>query len=121
MKRSAALRSITAVAIAVAIAAIMVPSCQMVGCSLPMGATMPWGHQSVPGLFGDCGGTWVYTQAPDAVLPTGPDPLVSLATILLSAFAGSAVAVAAPQNARLLVALAASPPREPGSSAPLRI
>lgn len=115
-----ATRSLFVVAVAIAVAIIAVPSCQMVGCSMTMGSTMPWGHQSVPGMFGDCGGTWVYTQAPDAVLPTGTDPIVRAAAAGMLAVPAALMSVGAFTRGRLCVAVA-PPSRVTGADVPLRI
>jgi hypothetical protein len=69
-------KALIALAIVVAFVAIVVPTCRMVGCSMTMGTAMPFGHQGMPGFFGDCGGSYVTSSAPSAVVPSGADALV---------------------------------------------
>lgn len=72
-----------AMAALVAFVAIVIPTCQMVGCSMSGGA-MSWGNMSMPGIFGTCGGTYVVNQAPPAVIPPNAMTLVlALVAMLL--------------------------------------
>lgn len=76
-------KALIALAIVVAFVAIVVPTCRMVGCS--MGA-MPFGEMEMPGFFGACGGTFVTSGAPSAVVPAGADSLtVALVSLVLAA------------------------------------
>jgi hypothetical protein len=77
-------KALIALAIVVAFVAIVVPTCRMVGCS--MGGAMPFGHSNMAGFFGDCGGTYVTSTAPSAVVPAGADALVlALVTAVFAA------------------------------------
>ena len=68
-------RTLIAVAALVAFIAIVIPTCQMVGCSMSGGA-MSWGNMSMPGFFGTCGGNFVVNQVPPAVIPPNGTALV---------------------------------------------
>lgn len=94
-----------------AIVAVIVPSCQMVGCTAPM-RFMPL----LTGVLGlgatsNCGGTFVFDKAPSAVVPSGADSL------LLTLVAAVAIAVAAlfapPALARSLALVRIEPPWPP--------
>jgi len=79
-------RALIALAIVVAFVAIAVPTCRMVGCS--MGGAMPFGNTDMAGFFGDCGGTYVSSSAPSAIVPAGADSLVlALVTAVVAAVA----------------------------------
>lgn len=73
-----------------AIVAVIVPTCQMVGCTAPMRfLPLVTTGLSITGP-GGCGGAFVFSNAPLAVPPTGADSLLlSLATGL--AVAGAAL------------------------------
>jgi len=66
--------SYLALVVAVVFVAIVVPTCQMIGCS--MNGAMPFGHMDMPGFFGDCGGTYVTNSAPSAIVPPGADAAI---------------------------------------------
>lgn len=66
-------KALLALAIVVAFVAIVVPTCRMVGCS--MGA-MPLHMGDTAGFFSLCDGTYVTSNAPSAVIPSGADALV---------------------------------------------
>lgn len=78
-----------ALAIVVALVAIVIPTCRMVGCApMKMGAAMPFGHQPLASIFSDCGGDFVINSAPVAVVPAGADSLtLTLSAAVLAAFA----------------------------------
>jgi len=79
-------KALIALTIVVAFVAIVVPTCQMVGCS--MGGGMPFGQMDGLGFFGTCGGTYVTSTAPSAVVPAGADSLVlALVTVVIAALA----------------------------------
>jgi hypothetical protein len=99
-------KALIALAIVVAFVAIVVPTCRMVGCS--MGGAMPLGHMAdVPGFFGSCGGTFVTSTAPSAVVPSGADALV------LALLAAVIAAVAAFQPAVSVVRITSHPSDPP--------
>lgn len=103
-------KALITLAVIVAVVAIVVPTCRMIGCSMEMGDVMPFGHQMVAGFFADCGGTYVMNGAPSAVVPSGAD---ALTTALIAAVFG-ALALFAPRMAvSRVVAFSASPPLQP--------
>lgn len=106
-------RMMIALAVVIAVVAIVVPTCRMVGCSMPMSAPM-MGHLPMTILFGDCGGELVYNGAPTAVVPSGLDSL----TVALLAAVMAAVALALPRTTPRAVFVSETgsppPPVEPG-------
>jgi len=75
-------KALIALAIVVAFVAIVVPTCRMVGCS--MGA-MPLNGMGMAGFWGTCGGTYVTSTAPTAVVPSGADALTLALVSLVAA------------------------------------
>lgn len=94
-----------ALLVMVAFVAIVVPTCRMVGCS--MTGAMAWKTLDTPSLFGDCGGTYVTSTTPAAVVPPGAETLVLVAVAMVLASAGLFTAEA---HAQRLVPVQASPP-----------
>ncbi len=107
-------------AVALALVAIVMPTCRMVGCAMEMGSVAPWGVQDVAGLFSDCGGEYVTSTAPFAIVPAGADALlVSLFAVAFAAVAGM-VQLSASRSAAFVVARPPEPP-EPPLGARLRL
>lgn len=103
-------KAMIAFAIVIAFVAVVVPTCRMVGCSMSVGSTMPWGHQPMAGLFGDCGGQYVVNGTPAAVVPSGADSL----TVALLAAVVAALALLSPRIAsRPALIPDATPPPPP--------
>jgi hypothetical protein len=101
-------KALIALAIVVAIVAIVVPTCRMVGCS--MGGAMPWGHHAdFVGIYSYCGGTYVTSSAPAAIVPAGADSLV----LALVASVVAAVALIRPPLVVQTVSAHASDPPPP--------
>lgn len=100
-------RMMIVLAVVVAVVAIVVPTCRMVGCSMSMGSPMS-GHDGMTILFGDCGGELVYNTTPSAVVPSGLDSL----TVALLAALLAAAALLLPQvkPRAMLITERASPP-----------
>ena len=71
---------------------------------------MPFGHQSSPGFFGDCGGTFVTSTSPSAVVPAGADALV---LALVSAVMAALVLFRPLPPVRLVRVHASDPPPPP--------
>lgn len=93
--------------IVVAFVAIMVPTCQMVGCNGMM--PMPYfGHGTA--ITPDCPGTLVSSSTPVGVVPSAAD---SLLLTLVSALVAVVVLFAPRQPVRLARAFAATPPPPP--------
>jgi hypothetical protein len=102
-------RLLLPIAIVVAIVAIAVPTCRMVGCDMDMGAMRFIPHNG-PHFSSMCPGQWEFSSAPTGILPTGSDPLVlGFAALAVAAF----VLVAPRRMARPLFAYAGSPPPPP--------
>jgi hypothetical protein len=100
-------KTAVALAIVIALVAIVVPTCRMVGCSMEMGF-MSSGMGL--GFLPNCGGTYVMSGAPAAVLPAGADSL----TLALVAAVVAAIALFRPRVAtRLVRIIDAAPPPPP--------
>jgi hypothetical protein len=98
-----------ALAIVVAFIAIVVPTCRMVGCS--MSGAMPFGnHMDMPGFFSDCGGTYVTSGAPNAIVPAGADALV---LALIAAVIAAMVLFSPPAVVQTVRVHASDPPPPP--------
>ena len=95
-----------ALLVMVAFVAIVVPTCRMVGCS--MTGAMAWKTLDTPSLFGDCGGTYVTSTAPAAVVPPGAEALV-LAVVAL-VFAATGLITPMTRAQRLVLAEVGPPP-----------
>ena len=97
-------------AIVVAIVAIAVPTCRMVGCDMGAMGAMPLVPHDGPHVSSMCLGQWEFSSAPTGIVPTGSDPLI------MSIFAALAAAVIllAPQRAtRFEFAYVGDPPPPP--------
>ncbi|MDZ4168319.1 MAG: hypothetical protein U1E26_01505 [Coriobacteriia bacterium] len=113
-------KALIALAVVLAVLAVAVPTCRMVGCSMDMGGARPFGMQMSAGLFSDCGGEYVFSSSPAAVVPAGAD---SLTLSLLGALV-AAVALMMPAFASkpvFVVELAPPPPPEPPLGQRLRL
>jgi hypothetical protein len=104
----------TALVIAVAVIAVSIPACQMVGCNMSMRGGMMSSLMHPAQSIGDaCNGTWITSASPYGVPPN------EFTTILLSFLAAIAAAVVlfsprvAMQPVRLVDANAPPPPLEP--------
>jgi len=94
--------------IMVAVAAIAVPTCRMVGCDMDMGS-MPLMPFNGPIVSSACGGQWEFSSGPAGILPSGTD---ALSLTLMAAFA-VAVVLLAPQVAGHPVLVRVSNPPPP--------
>lgn len=113
-------KALIALAVVVAVVAVVVPTCRMVGCSMDMGGARPFGMQMSTGLFSDCGGEYVFSSSPAAVVPAGAD---SLTLALLGAIV-AALALMLPTFAWrpvFAVEFAPPPPPEPPLGQRLRL
>lgn len=54
----------------IALVAIVVPTCRMVGCSTEMGYTGFMHAGTTAGFFGTCGGEYSTTSGPEGIIPT---------------------------------------------------
>jgi hypothetical protein len=111
-------RVLIALAIVVAMVAIVVPTCRMVGCSMQMGDVRPFGHQTVAGFFSDCGGEYVMSGSPSAIVPSGSDSLtLSMLALLFAVLAFAAT----PRSVPRPVFAGSVPPRPPESPLGVRL
>lgn len=105
-------KTMLALAIVIAIVAVVVPTCRMVGCSMDMGP-MGFMHFGGVGFSSHCGGTWVTNVAPDAVVPSGADGL----TLALVAMVAAALALLMPKMTaspvRVIEPTPPPPPQDP--------
>ena len=102
-------RMLLPLAIVVAIVAIAVPTCRMVGCDMSMGA-MPFVPFNGSHISADCPGQWEVFTAPSSTLPSGSYSLI----LTLVAALVAAVVLFAPQVApRPVLARVSNPPPPP--------
>jgi hypothetical protein len=94
--------------IAMALVAIAVPTCRMVGCEMDMGAMpfMPHGA----GFYNQCSGEWVTSAGPAGVVPPGVDTLM---LTLMAAVLVAVVLFSPMMSARPVFAFSAQPPPPP--------
>jgi len=106
-------RYLLPLAIVVAIVAIAVPTCRMVGCDMGAMGAMPLVPHNGPHVSEMCLGQWELSSTPTGIVPTGSDPL----TLSLFAALVAAVIVLAPQRAArhefAYVSNAPPPPQDP--------
>ena len=102
-------RFILPLAIVVAIVAIAVPTCRMVGCDMDMGA-MPFVPHNGPHLSSACLGQWEFNSAPTGIVPGGTDSLI---LSFLVAIAAVVVLTSPQRTARPVLAFAGDPPIPP--------
>jgi len=74
-------------AIMVAMVAVVVPTCQMVGCDMNGMGAMPFMPQG--GAYSDCPGEWVVnTSSSNGIVPSGPDSLTFSLMLAMIAIVG---------------------------------
>ena len=102
-----------ALAVAVALLAIVVPACRMVGCSMEAGYMGFMHSGSALGFFGDCGGEYTSTFGPAGIVPPGGQSLL----LTLVAALGVAAFVFSPQlvvgRASSVLSMPPPPPEDP--------
>jgi hypothetical protein len=92
-----------------AVVAIAIPTCSMIGCDMGMSGGMPF-MPSGTGIFNACTGEWVTSTGPAGVLPSGAENLVlALSAVLLVA----ALVLAPRAEIRAVPAFIAEPPPPP--------
>ena len=102
-------RVATVLVIVMAVIAIAIPTCTMVGCDMGMSGGMPF-MPSGTGIYNSCPGEWVTSTGPSGVLPSGTDNLVlALSAALLVA----AVVLAPRATTAEIVSRVAEPPPPP--------
>ncbi|NTU71215.1 MAG: hypothetical protein HGB10_05295 [Coriobacteriia bacterium] len=110
MHLSARMRGLTlSLVVVIALVAVAVPTCRMVGCDMDMGA-MPFVPFSGAHLTSDCGGEWAFSSTPVGTLPSSAlNLLLSLAAAMVAA-----LVLFGPQLAsRPLLAMVSNPPPPP--------
>ena len=95
--------------IMVAVAAIAVPTCRMVGCDMGMGA-MSFLPFNGPHLSSTCGGQWEFSSGPAGIMPSGTDTLL---LTLMAAFAAAVVLLAPQLTSRPVLVRVSNPPPPP--------
>ena len=93
----------------IAVIAIAIPTCTMIGCDMGMSGGMPFMPKGA-GIINACPGEWVTSSGPVGVLPSGVENLlVALSAVLLVA----AVVMAPRTSADVRPAIIAEPPPPP--------
>jgi hypothetical protein len=98
-----------ALVVMMAVVAIAIPTCTMVGCDMGMSGGMPF-MPSGAGIFNSCPGEWVTSSGPAGVLPNGAENILLTLSALVVAVA---VTLAPRQSVRMVQALVAEPPPPP--------
>ncbi|TLM84181.1 MAG: hypothetical protein FDZ75_07455 [Actinobacteria bacterium] len=112
MVRSAHMRkTMLVLAVVIAIVAVVVPTCRMVGCAMEMGSVDMLHHGL--SFTSHCGGQYVMNATPDAVVAAGSDAL----TLAIVAAVFAALMFARPREAfqpvRFIDATPPPPPEDP--------
>ncbi|PKQ15768.1 MAG: hypothetical protein CVT67_07890 [Actinobacteria bacterium HGW-Actinobacteria-7] len=97
-------------AITVALLAIVVPTCRMVGCSMENGYMGFMHSGSAPGLFSTCDGEYLSTAGPAGIVPAGSS---SLLLMIAGALAVVVVRLTPQVVSRLALVADATPPPPP--------
>jgi hypothetical protein len=108
-------KTLAALAIIIALVAIVVPTCRMVGCEMQTGGRMGFMHYGdALGFFSNCGGSWSNSATPVGVVPPSPQALLLL---VLMAAIGSMMLLRRPQvlvhAVRIVDADPPPPPEDP--------
>lgn len=100
-------------AIVVAFVTVVVPTCRMIGCSMDKGYMGFMHGGSEVGFFGTCGGTYTFSDTPEALMPASFNALL----LALMAAVMAAVALFSPRMVarpvRLIDRTPPPPPAEP--------
>lgn len=95
-------------ALLVALVAIVIPTCRMVGCSMEMGSSMSMaGHGSMGGAVFNaaCGGKRIFNSTPNAIVPSGADSLtLALVATVIAALALILPAVSTRRSGAFVIA-----------------
>jgi len=98
-----------ALVVMMAVVAIAIPTCTMIGCEMGMSGGMPY-MPSGSGIFNSCAGEWVTNTGPAGVLPSGLENIV----LVLGGLVVAVAITAAPRESTSLIhVLAAEPPPPP--------
>ena len=101
-----------ALVVMIAVVAIAIPTCTMIGCDMGMSGGMPF-MPSGTGMYNSCAGEWVTSSGPVGVLPSGAENLL----LALGAAIVAVTVTLAPRQAAVpawvLVAEPPPPPEDP--------
>jgi len=107
LKRINMNRVLLPLAIMVAMVAIVLPTCQMIGCDMGSMKAMPFMPDG--GAYSDCPGQWVLNTSHAAgIVPSGADSLTM--TFLIAVLAVGVVLFAPQASRRPVVAYTGDPP-----------
>jgi hypothetical protein len=100
-------RFLLPVAIMVALVAVVLPTCQMIGCDMDAMGAMPFMPNG--GAYSDCPGQWVVnSSSTSGIVPSGPNALSFM--LVLAILAVGAVLFAPQASQRSVVAYVGDPP-----------
>ena len=103
-------RFVLPIAIVIAIVAVAVPTCRMVGCDMGDMGTMTLASFGGAHVSAMCPGTWEFSSTPTGIVPSGVDPLV---LGLVAALAAAIVFLAPQRSGRPTLAYVGDPPPPP--------
>jgi hypothetical protein len=103
-------RFLLPLAIVVAIVAIAIPTCRMVGCDMGDMGAMAMGSHSGTGVAPMCPGQWEFSTSPSGIVPNGTDPLV---LGFMAALAVAVVLIAPQRMSRPALVYMGEPPPPP--------
>jgi hypothetical protein len=98
-----------ALVVMMAVVAIAIPTCTMIGCEMGMSGGMPY-MPSGTGIFNSCAGEWVTNTGPAGVLPSG---LENIVLVLGAIIVAVAITLAPHESHSMVRILAAEPPPPP--------
>jgi hypothetical protein len=98
-----------ALVVMMAVVAIAIPTCTMIGCDMGMSGGMPY-MPSGTGIFNSCAGEWVTNTGPAGVLPGGFENTVLVLGALIMAVA---ITLVPRESSSIVQVLAAEPPPPP--------
>ena len=105
-------RFVLPLAIVVAIVAIAIPTCRMVGCDMGDMGAMAFVPHSGPSASSMCPGQWEFSSSPAGIVPTGGDPI---ALGFLAALVAAIVLSVPQRTGRLALAYVGDSPPPPQS------
>jgi hypothetical protein len=97
-----------ALVVMMAVVAIAIPTCTMIGCDMEMNGGMPF-MPSGSGIFNSCPGEWVTNTGPLGVIPNGAENVVLALSVAIIAVA----VTLAPRRTTAPVRISAADPPPP--------
>jgi len=97
-----------ALVVMMAVIAIAIPTCTMIGCDMSMGQGMPF-MPSGTGIYNECSGEWFTSTGPAGIVSNGVESL--LLSLVVAAFV--AAVVFAPRNVVAVVRASHTEPPPP--------